>query len=134
MGISSSTRNLHTSKTVQAASNISNLVTNPTPLIRHTHFYICALALSSIVHLSLWSGLSVMGYDQDLKQEIRMNAGALRAMARAWPSARVAFDQVTNAAQKIYSNRKNAAGEVFWRDFLEEDVMAMAINIDGVDG
>jgi len=123
IALGSTTEDIHTIKTTQAASNISKLVTLPVPLIRHTHFFICALTLSSIVHLSLWSGLPVMAPDQDLREQIRLSAGALKALATVWPSAHMSFEQVTRVLQKIYKNRKDAVGEVFWRDFIEEDIM-----------
>jgi hypothetical protein len=114
---------VHTRRTIQAASNVSKLVTLPEPLVKHTHFFVCALALSSITHLSFWATLPVMAPDQDLKQQIRMNAGALKALASFWPSAGIGLRQVTMVAQKIYANRKDAAGEEFWRDFIEDDFM-----------
>ncbi|KAE8447886.1 hypothetical protein EG329_010115 [Mollisiaceae sp. DMI_Dod_QoI] len=117
------TNNLHTIKTAHAAANISRLVALPTPLINHTHFFVCALALSSIAHLSTWSALPVISLEQDLKEQIRMNAGALRAISDVWNSARMGFGQVTKAAQMIYANRKDAAGDVFWRDFMQDDIM-----------
>ena len=52
----------------QAASNISKLVTLPGPLVKHTHFFVCALALSSITHLSPWASLPGMASDQDVRQ------------------------------------------------------------------
>lgn len=116
--------NMHTIRTIQAASNISKLVSFPGPLVKHTHFFVCALTLSSITHLSLWATLPVMSPDQDLRQQIRMNAGALKAVAPFWPSAEIGLRQVTNVAQKIFANRKDAVGEVFWRDFIEADFIS----------
>ncbi|KAF8847508.1 hypothetical protein BDZ45DRAFT_754819 [Acephala macrosclerotiorum] len=119
--------NLSTFQTSQSAANISRLVAIPTPLINHTHFFVCALALSSISHLSTWSSLPVTSLEQDLKEQIRLNAGALKAIADVWPSAHIAFGQVTKAAQMIYANRKDAAGDVFWRDFMQDDIMSELI-------
>jgi hypothetical protein len=115
---------MHTIRTIQAASNISKLVSLPGLLVKHTHFFVCALSLSSIAHLSLWATLPVMSPDQDLRQQIRMNAGALKAVAPFWPSAEIGLRQVTNVAQKIFANRKDAVGEVFWHDFIENDFMS----------
>jgi hypothetical protein len=127
--------NAHTIRTTQAAFNISKLITLPAPLIKHTHFFVCALTLSSITHLSLWSSLPVIAPDQDLKQQIRMNVGALKAVATVWPSAGMGFRQVTSTMQKVYAYRKDAFGEVFWRDFIEEDFMSGLVeNTAGVDG
>jgi hypothetical protein len=61
--------------------------------------------------------------DQDLRQQIRMNAGALKALTPFWPSAEIGFRQVTTVAQKIYAKRKDAVGEAFWRDFIDDDFM-----------
>jgi hypothetical protein len=121
--IASTSDNMHTIRTIQAASNISKLVTLPGPLVKHTQFFVCALSLSSITHLSLWATLPVMSPDQDLREQIRMNAGALKAVAPVWPSAEIGLRQVTNVAQKIFANRKDV-GEGFWRDFIEDDFMA----------
>ncbi|KAE9379716.1 hypothetical protein N431DRAFT_500209 [Stipitochalara longipes BDJ] len=121
---SKSVDNLHTIRTIQAASHISKLVTLPGPLVNHTHFFVCALTLSSITHLSLWATLPVLSPDQDLRERIRMNAGALKAIAPFYPSAEVGLRQMTNVAQKIFANRKDAVGEVFWGEFIEGDFMS----------
>jgi hypothetical protein len=122
---------LHTIRTIQAASTISKLVTLPGPLVKHTHFFVCALALSSITHLSLWATLPVMSPDQDLKQNIRMNAGALKSVAPFWPTAELGLQQVTNVAQKIFAIRKDVAGEAFWRDLLDDDFIGGLIEGSG---
>ncbi len=75
-----------------------------------------------------------MAPDQDLRQQIQMNAGALKAVAHIFPSARMGHQQVTLVAQKIHANRKNAIGEVFWQDFADEDFMTGLIeNASTVD-
>jgi hypothetical protein len=127
VALGSRSDNIHTVRATQAASDISKLVTLPGSLMKHTHFFVCALTLSSISHLSLWSSLPVIASDQDLRQQIRMNAGALRALAPVFPSAVMGFRQVTTVARKIYANRKDAVGEVFWRDFIGEDFMTSLI-------
>ncbi|KAG9228510.1 hypothetical protein BJ875DRAFT_526514 [Amylocarpus encephaloides] len=116
--------NVHTAKEAQAASNIGKLIMLPGSLIKHTHFFVCALTLSSISHLSLWSSLPVIGPDQDLQQQIQLSAGALKAVAHVYPSARMGYQQVSLVAQKIYANRKEEAiGQIFWQDFADEDFM-----------
>lgn len=118
---------IHTLKTAQAASNISKLVAVPVPLLKHTHFFICALALSSITHLSVWSALPATAPDQDLKRKILLNLGGLRAVASAWPAARVGYSQVLKVAQKIYSNRNDVMADAFWRHFIDKDIMTGSI-------
>jgi len=56
----------HTIKTVEAASNMTQLIALSPSLIRHTHFFICAIALAPIVQLSPWSGLTLTASDRDL--------------------------------------------------------------------
>jgi hypothetical protein len=110
-------------KTAHAASNISKLVALPTPLLKHSHFFICALALSSISHLSLWSALPVMAPDQDIKEQIKLNVGALRKISSVWSSARLGYGQVTIVARKIFETRKEKVGEIFWSEFMGDDIM-----------
>jgi len=67
----------------------------PVPLLGHTHFFICGLALSSITHLSIWSALPAMALNNNLKKQILMNLeGGFLAVAGAWPVARVGYSQV----------------------------------------
>ena len=122
--LGSSLDNIYAARAAQGASNISKLVTLPGSLIKHTHFFVCALTLSSISHLSLWSSLPVMACDQDLRQLIRMNAGALKKVTPMFPAAKLVFNQVTKVAQNIYANRKDSMSEVFWQEFVEEDFMS----------
>jgi hypothetical protein len=110
-------------KTEQAASNITQLVTLPTPLTRHTHFFICAITLASVVHLSLWAGSSLTDSDHELKEQIRMEKGALKTMAGVWPCAMIVFDQVTKVAQTIHMNRKRVVDEVRWHGCTDKDLL-----------
>jgi hypothetical protein len=75
--------------------------------------------------------MPAMDPDQDLKQQIRMNMGALKGMAPLWPAAATGLGQVTNVAQKIWASRKDAVGEVFWSEFIEEDFMSGLIENNG---
>jgi hypothetical protein len=72
--------NIHAAKTVQAAQDISKLISIPVPLIKHTHFFTCVVTLGSIVHLSCWSTLMPYMQDDDLKQQLRLNTGALKTL------------------------------------------------------
>lgn len=125
---------IHTIKMAQAAESVSRLVALPTPLTNHTHFFVCALASSSIIHLSIWSELPLISSEQELKEQIRLNAGALKVIADVWPSARLGYHQVTRAGQMIYANRKDAPGDVFWRDFMQDDMMQGLLEDDPLTG
>ncbi|CZS93295.1 related to Zn(II)2Cys6 transcriptional activator [Rhynchosporium agropyri] len=126
----SGSNNIHTSKATQAASNISKLVGMPTPLINHTQFLIRALTHSSISHVSLWSHLPLLAADENLKEEIRMNAGALREMGMVWPAAQMAYSQVTNAAAKVFESRRDAVGNAFGRDLIGSEIIDASLDLD----
>ena len=115
---------VHSQRTIQAASNISKLVTIPGSLVKHTQFFVCALVLSSITHLSSWATLPVMSPDQDLRQQIRMNEGALKAVVSVWPSAGIGLEQVTMVARNIYASRRDNASDEFWRDLIDDSIIS----------
>jgi hypothetical protein len=116
--------NVHASKTIQAAQAISKLITLPVPLVKHTHFFTCVVTLASIVHLSVWSALI---HDVDLKQQLRLNTGALKTLWQVWPSAGQAFGQVKGVAQEIFLAKKQAAELGFWANFSNDELMQSMI-------
>lgn len=124
--------NIHAAKIIQAAEGISKLITLPVPLIRHTHFFTCIITLASIVHLSYWAGLMPLTYDENLKQQIRLNTGALKSLAEAWPTATRVAKQVKGVAQEVYASRKLAASEGFWGVLSEEEMMRSIIEDEGI--
>lgn len=81
------------------------------------------VTLASIVHLSCWSTLTPLIQDDDLKQQLRLNTGALKTLWQVWPSAGKAFGQVKGVAQEIYAAKKQAAEIGYWANLSEEDVM-----------
>ncbi|KAE8453374.1 hypothetical protein EG329_010235 [Mollisiaceae sp. DMI_Dod_QoI] len=121
------TYNVHAAKTIQAAQDISKLIQLPVPLVKHTHFFTCVVTLASIVHLSCWSVLMPLIHDDDLKQQLRLNTGALKTLWQVWPSAGKAFGQVKGVAQEIYAGKKQAAEIGFWSNFSDEEVMRSMI-------
>lgn len=72
--------NVHAAKTVQAAVEISKLIQLPVSLVKHTHFFTCVVTLASVVHLSCWSVMLPLVHDDDLKQQLRLNTGALKTL------------------------------------------------------
>jgi hypothetical protein len=115
--------NIHAAKVIAAANEISKLVTLPVPLLRHTHFFTCVITLASIVHLSCWASLLPLSQDEHLKQQIRLNTGALKTLAEVWPSATRVGVQVKGVAQDVFASRKLAAEEGYWGTFTNEEVM-----------
>jgi hypothetical protein len=103
-------------------------------LIKHTHFFTCVITLASIVHLSCWAALLPCSHDDNLKQQIRLNTGALKTLAEVWPSAQRTGQQVRGVAQEVFASRKLAAQEGFWVDFTEEEVMQSIIEDEAIFG
>jgi hypothetical protein len=118
---------VHAAKIIQAAQDISKLIMLPVPLVKHTHFFTCVVTLASIVHLSCWSALMPLIHDGDIKQQLRLNTGALKTLWQIWPAAGKAFGQVKGVAQEIYASKKRAAEMGFWTNYTEDEVMRSMI-------
>jgi hypothetical protein len=120
--------NIHAAKTIQAAQDISKLIQLPVPLVKHTHFFTCVVTLASIVHLSCWSiMMPLINHDDDIKQQLRLDTGALKTLWQVWPSAGKAFGQVKGVAQEIYAAKKQAAEIGYWASFTDDEVMRSMI-------
>lgn len=65
--------------------------------------------------------------DDDLKQQLRLNTGALKTLWQVWPSAGKAFGQVKGVAQEIYAGKKQAAEIGYWANISDEEVMRSMI-------
>lgn len=101
--------NTHTAQTIASASAISDMVTwGGAPLLSHTHFFTCVLTLSSIVHLSRWAlQPPTSGSDIDiLREQIRLNMGALQRRSTVWLAAGKAREQVASVAKDIFQAKK----------------------------
>lgn len=119
--------NVHAAKIIQAAGSISKLITLPVSLIHHTHFFTCVITLASIVHLSYWAALLPLSCDENLKQQMRLNTGALKSLAEVWPSAAIVAKQVKGVAQEVFASRKLAASEGFWGTLSDEEMVRSMI-------
>ncbi|KAK3322408.1 hypothetical protein B0H66DRAFT_619997 [Apodospora peruviana] len=121
--------NSHTRHTITAACEISKMVTQAVPLLSHTHFFTCVITLSSIVHLSKWA-LYFIDDEEDLRQQIRLNIGALNKLSKVWKAANTAWGQVKGVAQEIYREKKAAQiSPAFWVGFTQEQMIS-SINAD----
>jgi hypothetical protein len=121
--------NSHTRHTLQAATEVSKMVTFAVPLVSHTHFFTCVITLSSIVHLSRWA-LSFLPDEEDLRQQIRLNIGALSKLSEVWKAANTAAEQVKGVAQEIYRAKKSQQiNPAFWVGFTQEEMLS-SINAD----
>ncbi|KAK2011103.1 hypothetical protein LZ32DRAFT_606850 [Colletotrichum eremochloae] len=116
--------NAHTNHTVTSAAEISKMITHRVPLTSHTHFFTCVVTLSSIVHLSKWALFFVPHDDDELRQQIRLNIGALNKLSTVWKAAERASGQVRAVAQDIYRSKKTSqVNPSYWQGFTQEEVM-----------
>ncbi|KAK3375265.1 hypothetical protein B0H63DRAFT_273581 [Podospora didyma] len=126
---SGETFNAHTQHTFRAACEISKMVTQAVPILKHTHFFTCVVTMSSRVHLSKWA-LYFVDDEDDLRQQIRLNIGALDKLSRVWKAANTAWGQVRAVAQDIYREKKaSQISPTFWVGFTQEQ-MIRSINAD----
>lgn len=65
--------------------------------------------------------------DEDLKQQLRLNTGALKTLWQVWPAAGKAFGQVKGVAQEIYAVKKQAAEVGYWANLPEDEVIRSMI-------
>ncbi|KAK4239844.1 hypothetical protein C8A03DRAFT_42547 [Achaetomium macrosporum] len=121
--------NTHTRHTLTAASEISKMITQAVPITHHTHFFTCVITLSSIVHLSKWA-LYFVDDEDHLRQQIRLNIGALNKLSKVWKAADTAWGQVRGVAQEIYREKKaQQISPAFWVGFTQEQMIS-SINAD----
>ncbi len=121
--------NTHTRHTITAACEISKMITQAVPLLSHTHFFTCVVTLSSIVHLSKWA-LYFIQDEEDLRQQIRLNIGALNKLSDVWRAAATASGQVRGVAQDIYRAKKaQQINPAFWVGFTQQE-MINSLNAD----
>jgi hypothetical protein len=121
--------NSHTRHTLSAATEVTKMLTDAVPLTSHTHFFTCVITLASIVHLSRWA-LSFLPDEEDLRQQIRLNIGALAKLSEVWKAAHTAGEQVKGVAQEIYrAKRSQQINPAFWVGFTQEQMIS-SINAD----
>jgi len=114
---------LHAPLTISSAVSITKLITLPTPLTKHTHFFTCVITLASIVHLSCWSALLPLSQDEDLRQQLALNTGALKTLWEVWPCAGRAWEQVSGVVKEIFNAKKAAVEAELWGNFVEDEAM-----------
>lgn len=126
--------NTHTRHIITAACEISRMVTYAVPITYHTHFFTCVLTLSSIVHLSKWALWFIQDED-DLRQQIRLNIGALNKLSATWGAAARASGQVRGVAQDIYrAKRAQQDNPHYWVGcgYSQEQIISSMAADDGI--
>ncbi|KAH0552838.1 hypothetical protein GP486_006962, partial [Trichoglossum hirsutum] len=111
----------HTAKTIGAADDIARLITLPTPLIKHTPFFTCAVTVASIVHLSSCSFLLTSDDARLAKERVRLSVGALKTLRDVWPVASTVLHQVKAVAREVYSRKPTPQNP--WDLATEEAIM-----------
>ncbi|OAA38608.1 glucoamylase [Metarhizium rileyi] len=125
--------NAHTRHTIESANRISTMITHRVPLLSHTHFFTCVITLSSIVHLSRWALFFIPHDDDDLRQQIRLNIGALNHLSDVWSAADRARGQVKAVAQEIYKVKKQQrSNSQFWLGLSQEDMLNTIATDDSI--
>ncbi|KHO00655.1 glucoamylase [Metarhizium album ARSEF 1941] len=125
--------NSHTRHTIESANTISTMITHRVPLLSHTHFFTCVITLSSIVHLSRWALFFIPHDDDDLRQQIRLNIGALNHLSEIWSAADRARGQVKAVAQEIYKVKKQQrSNSQFWLGLSQEDMLNTIATDDSI--
>jgi hypothetical protein len=125
--------NSHTRHTIESANTISSMITHRVPLLSHTHFFTCVITLSSIVHLSRWALFFIPHDDDDIRQQIRLNIGALNCLSEVWGAADRARGQVKAVAQEIYKVKKQQrTNSQFWLGLSQEDILHTITTDDSI--
>jgi len=99
-------QDMHTAKALQAAKDISTLITLPCPLLKHTPFFSCAVVMASVVFLSYWSFILSPDGDALIKDHLKLNIGVLKRQGELWPIAKTVMGQVKGVAKEIFQSRK----------------------------
>jgi hypothetical protein len=122
---------LHTVKALQAAKEISGLITLPCPLVKHTPFFTCAVTMASIVFLSYWSFIATENDDSYIKENIRLNIGVLKTLTEevGWPFASKVLGQVKGVAQELFQSRR-ALNNALSSAITREEILQELIDLD----
>jgi hypothetical protein len=123
---------VHTAKAMQAAKDISGLITLPCPLIKHSPFFTCAVTMGATVFLSYWSFIATESGDAFIKENIRLNIGVLKSLAELMPIAKTVLGQVKGVAQELFQSRK-ALNNEYWNAVTREEILQGMIEGDNDD-
>ncbi|KAK3333575.1 hypothetical protein B0T19DRAFT_399246 [Cercophora scortea] len=124
--------NAHTRHTTIAASEISKMVTQAVNILSHTHFFTCVVTLSSTVHLSRWA-MYYLPEEDDLRELIKLNIGALNDISKVWKAADTAWGQVQDVAKSIYQAKKQQrTDQAFWIGLSPAEIMSIQATDDTI--
>lgn len=96
---------IHTATAISAAKEISKLIKLPTSLSGHSHFFSCVVTVAAIVHLCQWTLISEAD-DTSIKEEIKLDVGALKKCANVWPLSRTVLNEVKKVAEELFALKR----------------------------
>lgn len=106
-------QHVHSTKTIQAANKLSDLISLPGSLNDHSPFFICTVALNAMVNLSAYSLVS-HGVRADLvKEHVILATGALSLLSETWAVAVPIVKEVKNVARRVF-NVESANSNSSW--------------------
>lgn len=77
------------------------MISAPPSLYSRTPFFVCAVALQAIVHISAY-GLAEWSQKRSLmQQQIQMSIGALKKLSEIWETASIVLRQVKSVARMV---------------------------------
>lgn len=91
----------HTKKAVDAADGICQMISVSSSLYSRTPFFVCAVALQAIVHISAYSVAEWSHRRSLMQQQIQMSIGALKKLSEIWDMANVVLGQVKSVARAV---------------------------------
>ncbi|KAL1983349.1 hypothetical protein VTN96DRAFT_10408 [Rasamsonia emersonii] len=89
-----------TKKIIRAADSLSNLLTLPGPIKRHSPFLINGLLMGVLVHTAAALSSSKQS-DESFKVRVELAVGVLNRLAESWPLARDAKHQVLKMYREV---------------------------------
>lgn len=98
-----SAHHCHALKAIKAADEISNLASLRIPNANHTPFFICVLAVSAIVQLSICSASATRSLDPRL-DKVTLTISLLKSMNHTWTVSQQVLRQIRAVARGILEN------------------------------
>ena len=92
---------------MDAADGICQMISASPSLYSRTPFFVCAVALQAIVHISAY-GLAEWSQSRSLlQQQIQMSIGALKKLSEIWEMASIVLGQVKSVAKAVLDPPRN---------------------------
>jgi hypothetical protein len=91
----------HTARILQAIVRMTNTLTLPTNIAKHTPFAICMIAATTIVHLSACRFVLKGEQLGVARERIRVAMGALGTLAEVWPAGKRIVTEVKTVAREL---------------------------------